>query len=112
VKVERADAAEWVAERLATRARDRATIVYHSVFLQYPPPAARDAITAAIESAGARTTHEAPLGWLRLEPEALLTGPRASARFLVELITWPGAVRRLLAITDGHVREVNAQAAG
>ena len=109
VKVERADAAEWLAERLATRARDGATIVYHSVFFQYPPPAVRDAITAAIESAGARATREAPLAWLRLEPEALLTGPRASARFLVELITWPGAVRRLLAITDGHVREVHAQ---
>lgn len=108
VRVERADAATWVEERLAHRAKRGATIVYHSVFLQYPPPATRAAIAAAIEAAGERATEDAPLGWLRLEPEALLTGPRESIRFLVELITWPGAVRRLLAITDGHVRAVHA----
>ena len=32
----------------------------------------------------------APLAWLRLEPEAVLGGPRDSVRFLIDLITWPG----------------------
>jgi hypothetical protein len=109
IKVERADAAIWLAERLAKRPAQRATIVYHSVFLQYPPRATRAAIAAAIETAGASATEECPLGWLRLEPEALLTGPVESIRFLVELITWPGGERRVLAITDGHAREVMSQ---
>jgi hypothetical protein len=109
-KVERANAAEWLARRLAARAKDAATVVYHSVFLQYPPPADRNAIIAAIQNAGATATPEAPVAWLRLEAEALLGGARDSVRFWVELITWPGAVRRLLAITDGHVRTVTATA--
>jgi hypothetical protein len=106
VRVERADAAQWLSQRLAKREPDVATLVYHSVFLQYPPPATRLAIEAVIEAAGALATPQAPLGWLRLEPEAILGGPRDSARFLVELLTWPGAERRVLAITDGHVRSV------
>jgi hypothetical protein len=29
-------------------------------------------------------------------------------RFVVDLVTWPGAERRTLAITDGHGNFVNA----
>lgn len=61
-KVERADAAEWLERRFATRAGDAATIVYHSVFLQYPPPPVRDAISAAIEAAGSSATPEGSRG--------------------------------------------------
>lgn len=107
-KVERADAAEWLERRFATRAGDAATIVYHSVFLQYPPPPVRDAISAAIEAAGSSATPEAPVAWLRLEPEGVLGGERYSKHFWVEMITWPGRLRRLLAITDGHARSVEA----
>jgi len=106
IPVERADAAEWLTRRLPQRAPDRGTIVYHSLFLQYPPRATRRAIAAAIEGAGARATPEAPLAWLRLEPEGVLGGSRESPRFLVDMITWPGAVRRTLAYTDGHARAV------
>jgi hypothetical protein len=107
-RVEKADAAEWLGRRLAARPTDAATLIYHSVFLQYPPPAVRTAIIDTICNAGATATRAAPLAWLRLEPEALLGGPRNSMRFWVELITWPGATRRLLAITDGHVRRVES----
>jgi len=104
VRVERADAAEWLEERLAARAADALTVVYHSVFFQYPPHETRKRIAAAFERAAERST--APLAWLRLEPEAALGGPRESLRFLVDLITWPGGERRTLATTDGHVRFV------
>jgi hypothetical protein len=106
VYVERADAEDWLSARLARRAPDLATVVYHSVFLQYPPPEKRRAIIAAIEAAGERATPEAPLCWLRYEPEALFAGPRNSIRFCVDMITWPGAERRLLAFTDGHAGSV------
>ncbi|MEN8160266.1 MAG: DUF2332 domain-containing protein [Myxococcota bacterium] len=105
VAVERADAAEWLERRLPLRSRDALTVVYHSVFLQYPPRETRDRITAAIERAG--ETGPAPLAWLRLEPEVVLGGPRDSLRFLVDVVTWPGAERRTLAATDGHVRSVS-----
>jgi hypothetical protein len=106
VRVERADAAEWLAARLPQRAQDRGMIVYHSLFLQYPPRNTRNAIVAAIEAAGAAATEQSPFAWLRLEPEGVLGGPRLSPRFLVDLITWPGAIRRTLAVTDGHARSV------
>jgi hypothetical protein len=109
VQVERADAAEWLARKLSQRADDAATIVYHSVFLQYPPREARAAIVDAIASAGARATTRAPLAWVRLEPEALTDGVRDSSRMVIDLTTWPGQRRRILGYTDGHVRAVWAQ---
>ena len=107
VRVERADAAGWLEQRLARRAPDALTVVYHSVFYQYPPQETRERIAAAIEQAGRAAA--APLAWLRLEPEAALGGPRDSVRFLIDLITWPGGARRTLGITDGHVRFVDAR---
>ena len=88
------------------RAPDALTVVYHSVFLQYPPRETRERIAAAIERAGESSA--APLAWLRLEPEVVLGGPRESIRFLLDVITWPGRERRTLAVTDGHVRFVDA----
>lgn len=108
VKVERADAAVWLKQKLASRARDAATIVYHSIFLQYPPREARAAIVDAIQEAGKSATAEAPVAWVRLEPEALTDGVRDSVRMVVDLTTWPGGERRVLAYTDGHVRAVHA----
>lgn len=106
VRVERADAATWLAERLARRAPDAATIVYHSVFLQYPPADARAAIVQAIHDAGAGATADAPVAWVRLEPEAVTDKIENGLRFVVDLHTWPGGQRRILAYTDGHVRAV------
>jgi hypothetical protein len=107
VRVERADAGAWLEERLARRAPDALTVVYHSVFYQYPPRATRARIAATLDAAGRGAP--APLAWLRLEPEAALGGPLDSARFLVDLVTWPGPERRTLAVTDGHVRFVDAR---
>jgi hypothetical protein len=109
VHVERADAAEWLAQRLAQREPGVATLIYHSVFLQYPPRETQKALRTMIEAAGARASADAPLAWLRLEPEALLGGPRDSVRFLVDLTTWPGGDHRVLAVTDGHARAVTMQ---
>ncbi len=108
VQVERADAAEWLTQKLAQRATDAATIVYHSVFLQYPPREARTAIIDAITSAGGRATEKAPLAWVRLEPEALTDNLRDSPRMVIDITTWPGEHRKIIGYTDGHVRAVYA----
>lgn len=107
-RVDRADAAAWLAQKLAARAQDAATIVYHSVFLQYPPREAREAIIAAIQEAGAKATTAAPLAWVRLEPEAVTDGVHNGLRFVIDLTTWPGGERRILGYTDGHVRAIYA----
>lgn len=106
-RVERADAADWIARKLDARAPG-ATVVYHSVFLQYPPRESREAIVAAIEAAGAAAAPDAPLAWVRLEPEALIDGVRDSPRMVLDCIAWPGRERRVLGYTDGHVRSVAA----
>jgi hypothetical protein len=108
VHVEAADAAEWLPQQLASRPPGAGAIVYHSVFLQYVPRAKRDAIRAAVEAAGERATEASPLAWVRLEPEALLGGAPESARMWVDTVTWPGGRRTLHAVTDGHVRAVQA----
>lgn len=106
--VERADAAEWLERKLAARATDAVTVVYHSIFLQYPPRETQARIAALIAAAG--KAGPAPLVWLRLEPEAILGGPRDSLRIFIDTVTWNGSgaegERRLLAETDGHVRSV------
>lgn len=107
-RVERADAAQWLAEKLAARADDAATIVYHSVFLQYPPREAREAIVSAIQSAGAQATARAPLAWVRLEPEAVTDGVDNGLRFVIDLTVWPSGERRILGYADGHVRAIYA----
>jgi hypothetical protein len=107
-RVERADAAEWLEDRLPRRSRDALTVVYHSVFYQYPRTETRQRIARAITKAGEEGG--APLAWLRLEPEALFGGPRDSVRFLVDAVTWPGGERRILAATDGHANFVDALA--
>jgi hypothetical protein len=108
VHVERASADEWLKAKLDARARDAATLVYHSVFLQYPPKPVRDAIVSAIHDAGGRATQSAPLAWVRLEPEGVTDGVTNGLRFVIDLHTWPGGERRILGYTDGHVRAVYA----
>lgn len=106
VRVDQADAAEWIKAKLAARADDAATVVYHSVFLQYPPREARAAIVDAIQSAGAKATARAPLVWVRMEPEGLFGGDINSARMVCDFVSWPSGARRIVAHTDGHVRVV------
>jgi hypothetical protein len=105
-KVDRADAADWVEAKLAARTAGLLTVVYHSVFYQYPPNATRTRIEAAIRSAGADATPAAPLAWLRFEPEAALGGPMTSVRCLLDVIAWPGGTHRVLAEVDPHGRKV------
>jgi hypothetical protein len=93
----RADAGAWSEDHVRP-APGMATVVYHSVFFQYPPEATRARIRAAIEAAGAAATPEAPMAWLRMEPDpANIAGPME-----VRLTQWPGGEDRLLAQTHPH----------
>jgi hypothetical protein len=108
VQVERADAGDWLEAKLAARPAAGVSVVYHSVFYQYPPRETQARIAALMHAAGAAAREANPLCWLRLEPEPILGGARDSHDFLIDVIRWPGAQRTILGRTDGHVRHMRA----
>jgi len=94
VEVERVDAATFLERELASSRTGVATVVYHSVFMQYVDTEGRRRIVSAIETAASRATRDGPLAYLRLEP-----GPQS---FEVRLTTWPDGKDELLALTRAH----------
>ncbi|MBX9728664.1 MAG: DUF2332 domain-containing protein, partial [Sphingopyxis sp.] len=66
--VVRADAADWVEQRLAApQAAGVTRVIHHSIVWQYIPPERRDRIVAAMAAAGATADDERPLAWMMLE---------------------------------------------
>jgi len=98
VAVDAADAADWVEAQLADPAPGRATVVYHSIVLQYLSRRTFLRLRAAIEAAGDQARPDAPLHWLRMEP----AGDVADVR----MTSWPGRGsapdEELLATTGYH----------
>lgn len=108
VQVEKADAGTWLKRRLAARPGTGLTVVYHSIFLQYPPRETIEEIVTTIRTVGDAATPDAPLAWLCYEPEALFGGPRQSPVMLSRLQVWPGGSEEILARSDGHVTKLQA----
>ena len=94
--VDAAGAGAWLPPRLAHPVPGVATVVFHSVVLQYMDAEERAAVITAIERAGARASADAPLCWLRMEPEQPL---RAMS---VRLTEWPSGEERLIATAGAH----------
>jgi hypothetical protein len=97
--VDRAHGPTWLAEQLAGRAPAAATVVSHSIVMQYLSEAEREEVRATIARAGEGATPDTPLAWLRLEPG---TPERAHMR----LTLWPGGGERFLAECGYHGRPV------
>jgi hypothetical protein len=96
VRVEEADAVDWVRSRVRLQA-GAATVVYHSVVWSYLSPERRAAFTAAMAELGAAATPEAPFAWLSKEP--------SEADYMtmeVRLRLWPGGEDRLIAECQPH----------
>ncbi|MGH6914421.1 MAG: DUF2332 family protein, partial [Geminicoccales bacterium] len=98
--VERADAADWLSRHLAESRHGRATVIVHSIVWQYLKQAAKARIATAIARRRAVATVDAPLAWLRLEPEREAAGPGLRLTF------WPGGEERLLGLGDYHGRRM------
>jgi hypothetical protein len=92
--VERSGALEWATSRLAEPAPGRATVLYHSIVMQYLTEDEQASFPTVVSAAGERANAEAPLAWLRMEP----AGERAEVR----ITTWPGGEDRLLARSGYH----------
>ena len=92
------DAAEWVPLMLEEPQLEGVTrVLFHSIVWQYIPAAGRDAITAAMEAAGAKATTDRPLAWIMLETN------RETFRHELRVKYWPGGEDwRLLAEAHPH----------
>lgn len=99
VPVQRTGASAFLERELARPTDGLATVVWHSVVRQYLTPAERAAVDQIVAEAGARATPDAPLARLSMEPEKVGAG---QFRFVLELTTWPGGERRVLAECLGH----------
>jgi len=80
--VDRADARTWLASKLADPVPGTATIVFHSIGMQYLDPHDRDAVRDVVDAAGTRATTDAPIFRLSMEHG----GEQAEVR----LRRWPG----------------------
>ncbi|MCO8128461.1 DUF2332 domain-containing protein [Acidimicrobiia bacterium EGI L10123] len=98
VVVDAMDAADWIEAQLAEPTPGLATVVHHSIVLQYLPRSSFVRVRAAIEQAGERATPDAPIHWLRMEPAGDVADVRMSS--------WPGRDgghdEELLATTGYH----------
>lgn len=106
--VEKADADAWLKAKLAARPQTGLTVVYHSVFLQYPPRPVIANIIRTIEQAGVGATPAAPLAWLCYEPEGLFGGPAKSPIMVARMQVWPSGREETFLCSDGHVTAVRA----
>lgn len=93
-RVQAATAADWLANRLLEKSPGIATVVFHSIVLQYLSHSERERLEATLREAGERARPAAPLAWLRMEPAGRLTD--------VHLTLWPGGETRLIARAGYH----------
>jgi hypothetical protein len=97
-RIEKIDAAAFVARELDAGAPDRALTLAHSIFWQYLPDETKEQIRAAISQAAAGATSASPLAWLRMEAEA--EEPRGA---VLRLSLWPhGPLDEKLAVASFH----------
>jgi hypothetical protein len=94
----KADALDWVLERLAaSQAQGVTRVIHHSIVWQYIPAGRRAAITKAIEAAGAKATRDKPLAWMMLETNRDTFAHELTIRY------WPGGdVAALLGQAQAH----------
>jgi hypothetical protein len=92
--VDRADAVEWLDERLAAPRPGAVTVVFHSIVLLYLTPEARARMIEILHSAGGQATPEAPLAWLSMEPNGQDDN--------IVLTLWPGGALKAIASAEYH----------
>ena len=96
-RLTRADAADWVEQRLAAPQADGVTrVLFHSIVWQYIPPAGRARIEAAMADTAARATPERPLAWIMLETN------RATFRHELRARHWPGGSDDWTLLGEAH----------
>lgn len=107
VRIDHADAADWVEQRLAEpQDPGVARVLMHSVVWQYLPDDSARRVRAAMTAAGARATPERPLAWVMMEPN------RAIAHQVIRVMSWPGGGEpTVLGVSHAHAAWIRYGAA-
>jgi hypothetical protein len=99
--IDRSDAADWLAARLAEpQAPGTVRVVLHSIAFQYFPAETKARVVTELAEMGAGATPDRPLAWLRYEFDD------RDEKIALRLATWPGGEERLLAYCHPHGRSV------
>lgn len=102
LEIERADAADWLEDRLARPSTAGVTrLVFHSSLSPFLTDETRTRFDALFETAGAAASRERPLARLSMERRAI--GEAAEIR----LRLWPGGETRLLGRADWYGRRID-----
>ncbi len=114
VRVERADAAEWLERKLAGPLPEGTTVIYHSVVWQYLTPETRDAITRIVETTAQRADKTHRLAWLQFETARIFGLEGSIDQMALHLRLWPGEAepeqRRIFLRSNGHASWVEVEA--
>ena len=102
LRIDKADAADWVRTHAEPRA-GVATVLYHSVVWSYLPKPTANAIAEQICVAGESASAAAPFAWLRMEPDPGDSGET----MMVRLTIWPSGEEMLLAQVHPHGAKVS-----
>lgn len=95
-KVKQQSADGFVKEMLARPAPNGVRVIAHTIMWQYMPEDMRASIEQTIAKAGDAAEQDAPIAWLRLEPDDVKGLP------VLRLNLWPGGETRDLAIAHPH----------
>jgi hypothetical protein len=99
LEVERMTAGDFLARELGALAEGQATVIFHSIMMQYVPKAERTRISDILHDAGARADAEAPAAWLRFEPAKDGAGGWIHR---LALTLWPPGDEEALATASPH----------
>jgi hypothetical protein len=98
-QVEAIAAGDWLARVHTRRSEGTATVIFHSIMMQYVSTAERRRIVELIRAAGNGADARAPVAWLRFEPAKDDSG---SWMYRVDLTLWPGGEETVLAKSSPH----------
>ncbi|MDQ3570727.1 MAG: DUF2332 domain-containing protein [Actinomycetota bacterium] len=99
VSLTKASAAAWLEDGLDRPVPGVATVVFHSIVMQYLGDHERQRIDELVAEAGSASRSSAPLARLAMEPRGELAD--------VRLCLWPGGEERLVARAGYHGRPVH-----
>ena len=99
--VDKADISDWLPERLSLDWKGSVHVIYHTIAWHYQGETACKANQTVIEAAGLQATDDAPLGWLRLEPDGQEPGAA------ITLTLWPNGTEHTLGRADYHGRWID-----
>jgi hypothetical protein len=103
--VERADAVDWLSDRLAEEVpRKTLTVIQHSIMWQYLTEETKSDLSSIIEGAGNEATTSRPLAHVSVEPPP--KGWEAGGP-MVRVTRWPGGRERVVGTGHAHGTWVN-----